>query len=72
MKNPKHRSMKHSDTPNPMKKLSDVEVMQLHEEALRQYEDLIQIAELPDYLENIEEIQPRYDWDAPIGLDIKQ
>ena len=47
---------------------SEAETIQLFEEALRQYEAYISLADLPDYLEDLAVGEPIYSWDNPIGL----
>lgn len=51
---------------------SEAETMQLLEEALQQYEDYINLADMPDYLEYSVVGEPIYSWDNPIGLVVAE
>ena len=66
---------KHSKHPHEPKSLmnpSEAETMQLLEEALRQYEDCINLANMPDYSEGSTVGEPIYSWDNPIGLVVAE
>ena len=47
---------------------TDAEVSQLLQEAAKQYEECMRIADLADISEGRDVSQPRYAWDNPIGL----
>lgn len=47
---------------------SDAEVVQLLQEAARQYEEYMRLADLADISGIREDSHPRYAWDNPIGL----
>ena len=47
---------------------SEVEVAQLLQEAERQYEECMRLADLADISETGEVSHPRYAWDNPLGL----
>ena len=51
-------------------RLSEAEVSLLLQEAARQYEECIQIANLADLSEPPDVCFPKYTWDDPIGLVI--
>ena len=46
--------------------------MQLIEEAMRQYEDCINLANMPDYSEDSVVGEPIYSWDNPTGLVVAE
>ena len=49
---------------------SEVEIIMLFEEAARQYEECMHLADLADLSEPDEVSHPKYAWDNPIGLVI--
>ena len=53
-------------------KPSDAEAMRLLQEAVRQYEESMRIADFPDYLEEPEAFWPEYSRDTPMGLAVKR
>ena len=61
---------KHPQESGSLTSLSEIETMQLLEEALRQYEAYIRLADMPAYPEDLPDEEPIYSWDNPIGLVI--
>jgi len=53
----------------PMR-LSETEGSRLLQDAARQYEEYMRLADLADISETSNRCQPRYAWDNPIGLVI--
>ena len=51
---------------------SEAEVIQLLQEAARQYEEYMRLADLADISAEDEIIYPRYAWDNPIGLIVER
>ena len=47
---------------------SEVEIIQLLQEAEQQYEEYRRLADLADISAEDEAVHPRYAWDKPIGL----
>ena len=54
--------------------LSEAEIMQLLQEAAQQYEEYMRLADLTGIsAEDEDEVYcPKYDWDNPIGIGIKE
>lgn len=52
-------------------RLSEAEILQLLEEAVRQYEECMRLADLADVSDSVETIRPKYDWDNPIGIVVR-
>ena len=63
---------RHPCEPRVQTNPSEAEAMQLIEEALRQYEDCINLANMPDYLEDSVVGEPIYSWDNPTGLVVAE
>ncbi len=51
---------------------TEAEVIRLLKETAQQYEEYIRLAELADIVEAPKVNRPRYDWDHPIGLVIRE
>ena len=49
-------------------KPSEAEIIQLIQEAARQYEEYLKVVDLTEKMDEPEPIKPKYSWSNPIGL----
>lgn len=61
-----------TDSSDQSIKPSEAEILELLEKAAHQYEEYIRLTEIPDFPDSPDVKQPKYSWDNPIGLVIKE